>query len=317
MPSGEPDAAVDVVAFGETMASFRPIDGGPMRMGGAYRLTCAGAESTVAIGLARLGHAARWVGRVGDDEAGELVRRNLRAEGVDVDFAVVDPERPTGLMIVEQRTADVVRVDYRRAGSAGSRLCVDDLLPALSPAPAVLHCTGITPALGPAPQAAFLHAIQAASRAGTVVCLDVNYRARLWSREAASDVLRRIVPHVDVLVASEDELPLVDDRVENLFARGVGEVVVKRGAKGATAYTPDEKATVPAGRVTVRDVVGAGDAFVAGYLCGRLDGLDLAGRTCRGVAVATVAVGSAGDWEGLPTRDELAYVDMSPGATLR
>jgi 2-dehydro-3-deoxygluconokinase len=61
--------------------------------------------------------------------------------------------------------------------------------------------------------------------------------------------------------------------------------------------------------VTAVDVVGAGDAFVAGYLSARLDGLDLAGRLRRGSALGAFAVGSRGDWEGLPSRAELALLD--------
>src|SRR4029079_11466498 len=75
----------DVVTFGETMAAVRVA--GPLRLGGAATLSVAGAESKVAIGLARLGHDVRWFGVTGADEPGELVRRTLRAEGVDLGYA--------------------------------------------------------------------------------------------------------------------------------------------------------------------------------------------------------------------------------------
>ncbi|MBO0806304.1 MAG: sugar kinase, partial [Nocardiopsaceae bacterium] len=95
-----------------------------------------------------------------------------------------------------------------------------------------------------------------------------------------------------------------------LLDRGATAVVVKRGARGATAYTADDGAVwVPAREVRAVDVVGAGDAFVAGYLSGVLDGLGTAGRLRRGADVSAFAVGTEGDWEGLPSRRDLALLD--------
>ncbi|MFC4529394.1 sugar kinase [Sphaerisporangium dianthi] len=315
---------IDVATFGETMAAVRAID--PLRLGGAMRLSVAGAESTVAIGLARLGHRARWIGLVGDDETGALVLRTLRAEGVDVAHVRTDHRGPTGLMLLERRVGDLTRVIYHRSGSAASYLEPADVLPALDPAPAILHVTGITPALGPGPAAAVRATVERAARTpGTRVCLDVNYRSRLWDRDRAAEVLRGLVPSLSLVVASHDELDLVapasatteSDRVAALLDAGVAEVVVKRGADGASGHTPEETAHVPARRVEVTDLVGAGDAFVAGHLSGTLDGLGLAGRLGRAVTCGAFAVASSGDWEGLPTRHELALLDALPGSTLR
>jgi 2-dehydro-3-deoxygluconokinase len=134
-----------------------------------------------------------------------------------------------------------------------------------------------------------------------------------------------LVPYLTVVVASDDELDLLapasamteEDRVAALLAAGVAEVVVKRGSDGASAYTAEQTAHRPARPVRVADVVGAGDAFVAGYLSGLLDGLDLTGRLDRATATGAFAVASSGDWEGLPTRRELALLDSLPGSTLR
>lgn len=313
----------DVVTFGESMAALRAS--GPLRLGGTMRLSVAGAESNVAIGLARLGHAVHWIGRVGDDELGELIRRTLRAEAVDTSIAT-DPMRPTGLLLFEPRIADLTRVQYYRAGSAGSQITPTDVLDALTPAVRILHVTGITPALSEESGKAVSAATQRAREQGIVVSLDVNYRARLWTREAAREALRPLIPLVDVLFASEDELPLVaadpgGDIVRacrGLLTEGVETVIVKRSAQGATAYARDDTvATAPARRVRAVDVVGAGDAFVAGYLSGLLDRLDLTARLDRGVALGAFAVASYGDWEGLPTRGELMLLDADPGSTIR
>ncbi|MFE2728910.1 sugar kinase [Kitasatospora sp. NPDC059327] len=293
----------------------------PLRLGATLALSMAGAEANVAIGLARLGHAVRWVGVNGDDELGRLVLRTLRAEGVDVSRVSVDAA-PTGLVLFEPRVADLTRVSYYRAGSAGSRLTPGCLAGALAEGARIVHLTGVTAALGPGPRAAVEAAAHAARGA---VCLDVNYRARLWSPQEASAALRPLIPLVDILVASDDELALVAppgveheaECVEALLAQGVGEVVVKRGAAGAEVFTGDGSFSRPAVRVPVRSTVGAGDAFVAGYLSGLLDGLPVADRLGRAVTTGAFAVASAGDWEGLPSRDELTLLDAAPGSTLR
>src|SRR3954470_5363039 len=252
---------------------------GPIRLGGTARWSIAGAESNVAIGLARLGHAVRWIGRVGADEPGALVLRTLRAENVDVAYAATDPDAPTGLILFEPRLAGVVRVGYYRTGSAGSRLTEAEVLKALSPAPRILHVTGITPALGPEPRAALAAAVAAARDAGVTVCFDVNYRSRLWPAGEAARVLRPLATAADIVVASADELALVaPDGPAGLLAAGVAEVVVTRGADGAEAVTAAGTLAVPAREVTLVDPVGAGDSFVAGYLSALLDGLDVDGR---------------------------------------
>ncbi|GAB1818735.1 sugar kinase [Herbidospora sp. RD11066] len=310
---------MNVVTFGETMASLRAAD--PIRLGGTMRLSIAGAESNVAIGLARLGHRASWAGLVGGDETGELVLRTLRAEGVDLTYARSDERGPTGLVLFERRVGELTRVIYHRAGSAASHLSPDDVLPALSPAPDLLHVTGITPALGPNPA----DAVRAAVASGVRVCLDVNYRARLWDRAAAAAMLRPLASSVSVVIASDDELDLIapasasteHDRVAALLDAGVRDVIVKRGRDGASGHTAGESVDVAARSVRVADVVGAGDAFVAGYLSGDLDGLDLTGRLDRAVTVGAFAVASTGDWEGLPTRAELGLLDTLPGSVLR
>ncbi|MHB1594886.1 MAG: sugar kinase [Streptosporangiaceae bacterium] len=309
----------EVVTFGETMAAMRA--GGPLRLGGNLRLSVAGAESNVAIGLARLAHRVAWAGRVGDDELGALVLRTLRAENVDVTGAVTDPTRPTGLILFEQRTADVTRVRYYRSGSAGGALEPGDLPHVLVPesagSPGILHVTGITAALGSSAVSAVRSGVQRAREAGWLVSLDVNYRSRLWSPEQAGDTLRPLATAASIIFGSGPELALLagdpeaDPRAAagELLELGVRTVIVKLGAEGATAYTPDGATAVPARKVRVADVVGAGDAFVSGYLSGVLDGLGEAGRLRRAAAVSAFAVGSVGDWEGLPTRSELSLLD--------
>ncbi|WP_329324659.1 sugar kinase [Streptomyces luteogriseus] len=312
----------DVLTFGEAMVSLRADQ--PVRTGGALRMSVAGAEANVAIGLARLGHRVRWIGLTGTDEFGALVLRTLRAENVDTSHAA-HADGPTGLVVFEPRIADLTRVSYYREGSAGSRLIPAHIEPSLKQGARIVHTTGITAALGRGALDAVEAAVRTAPAAGATVCLDVNYRSKLWSPQQAAAALRPLMPDVDVLVASEDELALAAPagavgeagQVQALLECGVREVVVKRGADGAEVFDASGSTAQQAVAVTVRDTVGAGDAFVAGYLSALLDGEPVAGRLGRAVAVGAFAVASSGDWEGLPTREDLTLLRAAPGSAIR
>ncbi len=317
---------VEVLTFGETMGSIRTSR--PLRMGGAMSMSLGGAETNVAIGLSRLGHTVRWVGRVGDDEIGAFAVRTLRAEAVLTDAVVVDSSRPTGMMLLESHGAGFSRAAYYRAASAGSALHTEDLSAALDAGARILHVTGITPALSHDAADATLAAAGRARAAGILVTFDVNYRSKLWSVERAAAVLSRLAAEADFVIASEDELRLVspanlgeDEAVRHLGALGVREVVVKRGEDGATAWSFGQGDAAREHRnavtVPVVDTVGAGDAFSAGYLSATLDGLPPGQRLERGVALGAFAVADATDWEGLPTRKDLALMGQPAGTTVR
>lgn len=319
---------VDLLTFGESMVSLRSA--GPLSAGGSLGMHVAGAESNVAVGVARLGHSVTWAGVVGADPQGEFILRQLRAEGIGLRHRI-DAARSTGVMFLEQRTADVTRAFYYRAGSAGSTLGREDLDRALAAGARILHLTGITAALSPEARKAVESAAERAAADGIEVSLDVNYRSKLWSREEARAVLAPLARYASIVVASDDELGLLSsgpadthgagtDAAETamaaeLLGRGVREVVVKRGAAGAGVHTADGRWEAPAVPVTSIDTVGAGDAFTAGYLSALLDGADVAGRLQRGVLAGAFAVSTAGDWEGLPGRAELALLGTTPGGT--
>lgn len=261
----------------------------------------------MAVGVARLGGDATWLGRVGRDATGDLIERRLRTEGVRT-LAIRD-DAFTGLMVRYRRTGELTHVDYHRAGSAGSRLSPADLPAADLQSAAVLHVTGITPALSDSARAAVFHAVETARAAGVPVSVDVNYRGKLWSRFDAAPVRRDLVSRADLVVAGPDEAALfigAEPPLDGLAALGPTEVVVKDGARGCTALIDGERYAVPALPVTVVDPVGAGDAFVAGYLADRMAGADPATRLRTAVAVGAFAVTVPGDCEGLPRRADLS-----------
>ncbi|MFC8790629.1 sugar kinase [Streptomyces cinereoruber] len=303
-----------LVTLGEAMVAVSTTEPGPLLPGRAARLSFAGAEATVAVGVSRLGHPVAWCGVVGADDAGMMILGGLRAEGVDTTCVRTEDDLPTGLMLRRRRTADRTLVTYYRKGLAGAQLVPEDLDEGLIAAARVLHVTGITPALGTGPREAVCRAVATARAAGTTVSLDVNYRSLLWSEEEAATVLRPLVAGADIVFAGLDEARLFVDATEPhaaaraLAALGPRQVVIKLGADGALALVDGETFVQPAVPVTAMDPIGAGDAFVAGYLAAYLDGAPPSGRLRTGAVCGAFSVSVPGDWEGLPRRSEGALL---------
>ena len=318
LPSAEAASRTEVVTLGETMGLLATPEIGLLRHSPMLRLSVGGAESNLAIGLARLGKRATWIGRVGDDEFGALVRRTLAAEGVDGRVRV-DPGAPTGLMVKYRRTGTTTQVLYYRKGSAGSRLDRTDIDVDLVRGARVLHLTGITPALSTSARDAVDHAMETAHDAGVTISVDLNYRSRLWSPDEAAKVLAIMVAHADLVFATEPEARLLVEGetpvelAQALAGFGPKQVVVKRGAQGAVAVIGGEVLVVPAHDVVEVDPVGAGDAFAAGYLATLLDGGDPGQCLATGALAGAFTVTVPGDWEGLPFPADLELLLAADG----
>lgn len=299
-----------VVTLGETMALVRTTEVGSLRHASELRLGIGGAESNVAIGLARLGAAVSWLGRVGDDSLGERVAREIRGEGVDV-RAVIDAGAPTGLMVKEKPSVSSTAVHYYRAGSAGSRLSASDLPDGWVEGAALLHITGITPLLSESARGAVHAAVDRAKASGATVSFDINYRSALGSAAVAGPVLREIAERADIVFGGAEEFGILypdasaDESPAMLHAAGCAAVVVKLGPKGAAVHLDDRVVASPGFVIDVVDTVGAGDAFVAGYLSALLDGADLDAVLRRANACGAMACLVPGDWEAAPTLREL------------
>jgi 2-dehydro-3-deoxygluconokinase len=304
----------NLVTLGEAVGVVAATEPGPLAPGAALRMDFAGAEATVAIGVRRLGHRSAWVGSVGSDAIGAMVLDRLRAEGVDVSRCRIDPELPSGLMLRERRTADHIRVTYYRRGLAGSRLSAADIDREQIAAAQVLHLTGITPALSPSAREAVHTALDIAVDAGVTVSLDINYRRALWPESEAATELAKLVSRCDILFAGPEEAALLTptgspaEMAEALAAQGPSQVVIKLGADGALAWHECELIRQTAVAVTSVDPVGAGDAFVAGYLAGVLDDRPVSHRLQLAATCGAFAVAALGDWEGVPFRHELGLL---------
>ena len=281
-----------------------------------FRLRIGGAESNVAIGLARLGTDATWIGRLGADEIGARIARELRAEGVTL-RAAIEPSAPTGLMVKSRPSADLVRVVYHRAGSAGSHLGPNDIEPEVVKGAALLHVTGITPALSASAAAAVDRAIDIAIEAGVAVSFDVNHRSSLWGDARATAVYRSLAARASIVFAGLDEARMLvagnepAELARALADLGPTQAVVKLGAEGCVALIDGELYSAPAIAVRVVDTVGAGDAFVAGYLSELCAGSPAALRLHTAVRCGAFACLGEGDWESFATRDDLGLLDSA------
>jgi 2-dehydro-3-deoxygluconokinase len=181
---------------------------------------------------------------------------------------------------------------------------------------AVLHASGITLALGPQPAQAVARAIAVARAAGTIVSFDVNHRRTLWSDAEAAEAAAKVLPDCDVVFARLDDARLLIGDVDAeaaaraLEALGPRQVLITLGADECVARIDGVSFQVPAPVVPVVDTVGAGDAFVAGYLAELVTGAPPARRLATAVAAGALAVGASGDWEGMPHRDALSLQDQ-------
>lgn len=300
---------LEVLTLGEALIVLDPASRSPLRHVGMFEKHVGGAELNVAVALARLGHRASWAGKLGEDEFGAEILAFARGEGVDVSGSYLDPDSPTGIYFKERRALDKLRVYYYRSGSAASKMRFEELdLDHLLSA-GVLHLTGITPALSENCRDLTERLMDEANERGVLVSFDVNVRFRLFESRDSREVLLPLVERADLLFLSDEEAELLlgSEEPEAVLraARDLraGTVVV-HGADGAFAIEGDqlfERAVYP---VEVVDSVGAGDAFVAGFLSGRLRGWDTGKSLELANACGACAVTVPGDAESMPFENQ-------------
>ncbi|MFF8288116.1 sugar kinase [Streptomyces sp. NPDC016309] len=308
--------ATDVVCLGESMVTFLPSRPGRLADVPSFTRAIGGAESNVACALASAGHRVRWVSRVGTDSFGDHLVEAVAAHGVDTGSVRRDPHRPTGVYFrtATDRAGGAHEVVYYRSGSAASAMSPRTVPPEDLAGARVLHLTGITAALSPG-CLALTRDLTTRRPGRPLVSFDVNHRPGLW-RGADPAVLRDLARGADLVFVGEDEaeaawgLPGAAAVREALPEPAV--LVVKHGARGATAYTGGTATFVPAPRVDVVAPVGAGDAFAAGFLSATLRGLPVRHRLRHGHLMAAAALTVPGDLGTPPApahADRLADLD--------
>ena len=314
----------ELIAFGEAMTLFVADTPGELADIEHFQRRIAGADTNVAIGLARLGFRVGWLSRVGDDSFGAYIRRTLEAEGLDCRYLGVDPEHATGLMFKAraQGGADP-RVEYFRRHSAASHLSPADADDVDFAALRHLHATGIPPAISASCRALSWHMLAHARTAGATISFDPNLRPSLWASEREMrETLNAMATHADWVLPGLGEgrrltgLETPHDIAGFYLDQGVRAVIIKLGPEGSfyrgTLGGREESFTVPGFPVAeVVDTVGAGDGFAVGVVSALLDGLSPRAAVRRGNLIGAQAVQVLGDMEGLPSRARLNELEGS------
>lgn len=315
----EPSAGVavdlDSIAIGETMALLVADQPGPLADAQHFSRRLAGADTNVAIGLARLGFRIGWISLLGADSFGTYVRRAIEAEGIDTSHVETDTQRSTGFML-KSRAADGSdpAIEYYRRGSAASQLGPAQFDPAYLLRARHLHSTGITPALSADACTLVGRAMQLMRAHGRSVSFDPNLRPSLWpDGQTMRDTLNRLAREADWVLPglAEGRLLTGCDSPQDIAGfyldQGAQAVIVKLGADGAYLRTADGQVHQSPGVAVpvIVDTVGAGDAFAVGIVSARLEGLPWSQALARANWIAAQALQVVGDMEGLPRRDQL------------
>jgi len=311
-----------ITCFGEILLRLSPPERQMLVQAGSLDMVVGGAEANVASALASLGRTVRFAGVVADNPLGERALAALRACGVRVGHIARGPGR-MGLYFLEAGSGPrPSAITYDRAGSAFAEAAPEniDFAGALAGA-RLLHCGGITPALGPK-GVELARAAQAAAKAsGVPVCFDGNYRAQLWAAwdSDPAAILRELVADATILIGNHRDIALLLGRPFS----GEGEDRRREAAEAAfdafpnlelIASTARHLVTSDHHRISARvdaragshqtdeidvtgivDRIGTGDAFAAGVLDGWLEGGDLAVMANRGLALAALKHSIVGD----------------------
>ncbi|MFC3284137.1 sugar kinase [Litchfieldella rifensis] len=314
----------EILAFGEAMTLFIADTPGELARVEHFQRRIAGADTNVAIGLARLGFRVGWLSRVGDDSFGAYIRHTLEDEGLDCRHLITDPAHSTGLIFKERAVGGAdPRVEYFRRGSAASHLSPGDATQVGFATARHLHATGIPPAVSASCRELSWHMLENARAAGASISFDPNLRPTLWSSEGEMrETLNAMAATADWVLPGLEEgrrltgLETPHDIAGFYLDRGAQAVILKLGPQGSyyrgTLGGSEASFTVPGFPVAeVVDTVGAGDGFAVGVVSALLDGLSPRAAVRRGNLIGAQAVQVPGDMEGLPSRARLNELEAA------
>jgi 5-dehydro-2-deoxygluconokinase len=326
----DPNKNIDLIAVGRSSVDlYGEQVGGRLEDMGSFAKYVGGSPTNTAIAAARLGLRTGLLTRVGADHMGRFIRAELVREGVDVRGVHTDPERLTALVVLGIRNRESFPLIFYRencADMALSELDLDDAF--LASAQAVL--INGTHLSTPGVFAASLGAARRVKAAGGRVVFDVDYRPVLWGLTAkdlgenrfvlnvgVTECLQAVLPLCDLIVGTEEELRILGGSIDllaaikNIRLQTAATLVCKQGERGCVAFAdaiPDDIESglmVPGFKIQVLNVLGAGDAFMGGFLRGWLRGESLE-QSCRlGNACGAIVVSRHGCAPAMPTWQEL------------
>lgn len=277
-----------------------------------YRPSPGGAPGNVAVGLAKLGHGALMVSRVGDDAFGRLLMAALSGYGVDVSGIVRSGTEQSGLSIVTLDDSGDRSFLFYHDKPADQHIRADDLADQWFAQSRMLH-VGILTMASPVSAAAQRRAMDLADRNGVPISCDVNFRPSMWdSTERMLEAGRNVIGRAAIVKVSEEELESLrpgedcDTAVGALWHEGLRYLSVTRGARGASLYTREGRLDCPGFRVDALDTTAAGDAYTASVLSGVLRGVDPPRLLRMACAAGALAASRKGAMESLPEADDVA-----------
>ena len=294
----------DILCIGEPLVEFSQIDGTEWRHG------FGGDVSNVAIAAARLGARSAIATSLGDDGFGRELRQLWDSEGVDASMVSIDATAPTGIYFV-RHGADGHSFEYRRAGSAASRMTPETLPMAAIESARYTHVSGITLAISASARDAGLQAMRTARAAGRRVSFDPNLRLALWTLEDAKPVINEALSLAHIALPGLDDarqltgLHAPEDIVRAIHDLGPEIVALTLGEEGALLGVDGDLSHVPGISVQAVDATGAGDCFDGAFLA-RLAAGDTPEAACRyAVAASALSVAGFGAVTPLPRATEV------------
>lgn len=308
-----PDALGPTVCVGEILVEIMATTVGngflePLPLLGPYP---SGAPAIFIDQCARIGGSAAMVGAVGDDDFGRVNIERLRRDGAEVSGIAVDPDHPTGTAFVRYRPDGSRDFVYNIARSAAARFGWTEGVRALVERSGHLHVMGTALSM-PSAWEVIERAAQVIKGRGGSLSLDPNLRKELRHDDETEARFARLVDMADLLLPSGEELERAagvegeEAALARLFERGVAEVALKRGARGATCFRADgTRLDAPAFVVEEVDPTGAGDCFGGAYVACRRLGMGPAEALGYGNAAGARNVTVRGPMEGAGTRAEL------------
>jgi 5-dehydro-2-deoxygluconokinase len=332
------EAVLDLIAIGRSSVDlYGEQVGGRLEDMGSFAKYIGGSPTNTAIGAARLGLRAALITRVGADHFGRFIREELEHEGVETRAVASDPARLTALVVLGIRDREQFPLLFYRQDCADMALCAADIDPAFIASAQATLISG-THLSTPPVFAASLTAARAAKAVGRKVAFDIDYRPVLWGLTApdrgedrfVADVriterLREAAGLCDLIVGTEEEFRILggeadaEDALRAVRRLTSALLVCKRGPQGCVAFAGEIGAGFADGEaragfdIEVFNVLGAGDAFMAGFLRGWLRGAPVATCCDYANACGALVVSRHGCAPAMPTWPELsAFLDGGP-----
>ena len=303
-----------IVTIGEALVEvMRPSIGVPLDREGTFSGPFAsGAPAIFAVAAARLGYPVRFIGSVGRDAFGRLLRTRLQVEGVDTAGLYSASGHATGVAFVAYAPDGSREFVFHLRHSAAGVMAAEQIDPAYFTNLGWLHISGSTLALNESCRAACWRAVELAKAAGGRVSFDPNLRPELLPVDQAAPIFSSFLESADLLVPTAGEAQSLagiadDDRAAQVLIGSSEKILVyKRGAAGCTVYAAGKRIDVPGFEVQEVDPTGAGDCFNAAFLVGLEESWPLEQVARFACAAGALAVTKQGPMEGAPTRNEVA-----------